>query len=186
MTAADPTSQEIENARVRRHIADRQAEEYAEAEALALAALGPGWKPWMKLTLIDSDHRATGNTEPVATVYKVHQGPQRLNENSIYLRELPDGQILQADRYEPLFGELLQAPHPTRTLIIRGEPVPCPRYELYWSALELYQPRSAEQLAAARAKREQRAIAKEIKENPLFADQIRAEEMQAEHQRNLR
>jgi hypothetical protein len=54
---------------------------------------------------------------------------------------------------------------------VRGERVPADRYELCWSALELYLPRPAEALAAARARREER----EAVENPLLAEQIRAE-----------
>src|SRR4029077_16293139 len=93
---------------------------------------------------------------------------------------MPDGQVLKADSYEPLFGDLLHAPHPSRTLEVRGQQVPCPRYNLCWSALELSEPRSAEQLAAARVKREQRAIEKEARENPLFADQVRSGEWRPE------
>lgn len=177
---ASPTLRDIQNARVRAAIAARQAEEYAEAERLALAALGSGWTPWMKLTLIDSDHRRTGNTEPAATAYKVYQGEKRLSEHAVYLRRMPDGQIMHADRYEPLFGGLLHEPHPTRTLEVRGKQVPCLRYSLCWSALELYEPRSAEQLAVARAKRAQRAVEKEAQANPLFAEQIRAGKWRAE------
>jgi hypothetical protein len=176
----DPTAQDIENASRRRQIAARQAEAYAEAERLALEALGPGWTPWMKLSLLDSDYHGSGNAEPAATVYKVYQGEARLTENSVYLRQLPDGQILHADRYEPLFGDLLHEPHPTRTLEVRGQQVPCPRYSLCWSALELYAPRSAEQLAAARLQREQRAIEKQAQDHPLFADQILSGEWRAQ------
>jgi hypothetical protein len=99
---------------------------------------------------------------------------------------MPDGKVLHADSYEPLFGDLLHAPHPTRTLAIRGQQVPCPCYSLCWSALELYEPRSAEQLAAARAKREQRAIEKQAQEHPLFADQIVSGELRAEQKRRGR
>jgi len=178
-----PTPQEIENVRIRQEIAARQTEEYAEAERLALEALGPGWTPWMKLVLIDADHRRTGNTEAAATAYKVYHGEKRLSEHAVYLRLMPDGQIMHADSYEPLFGDLLHEAHPTRTMEIQGKQVPCPRYELCWSALERYEPRSAEQLAAARVKRRQRAVEKEIRDNPLFADQIRAEEMQPDEER---
>jgi hypothetical protein len=180
MTAeANPTSQEIENARVRRQIADRQAQEYAEVEQLALEALGPGWTPWMKIILLDSDHRRTGNTQPAATAYKVYRGAAT-SENASYLRRMPDGQIMHADTYEPLFGELLKEPHPTRTIEVRGEQVPCPHYTVYWSAVERYAPRSAEQLATARGKREQRAVEKDTQANPLFAEQIRAGEWRPE------
>ncbi len=177
---ASPSPQDIENARTRREIAARQNEVYAEAEHLALAALGPGWTPWMKLSLIDSDHRRTGDTEPAATAYKVYRGEQRLTENSAYLRKMPDGQILSAGSHEPLFGDLLHEPHPTRTIEVRGRQAPCPRYHLYWSALERYEPRSAEQLAASRVKREERAIEKQAHTYPLFAEQIRSGEWRAE------
>jgi hypothetical protein len=156
VTLPEPTEQDRENARRRREIAEHQAKEYAEAERLAQKALGPGWSPWMKLSLIDSDHHRTGNTEPVATVYKVYRGAERLTENSVYLRLMPAGQVQQAPSYEPLFGEMLQAPHPTRTLEIRGQQVPCPRYSLCWSALERYEPLPAEKLAALRTTRERK------------------------------
>jgi len=175
---ASPTPQDIENAHVRQQIAARQAEEYAEAERLAMMALGPGWTPWMKLSLIDSDHRRTGNTEPVATAYKVYRGKERLTANSVYLRRMPDGQVMHDDSYEPLFGELLHEKHPTRTVEVRGQQVPVGRYQLCWSALELYEPKSAEELAALRMTRErkaeERAVAQAIGANPLFAEQIRS------------
>ena len=158
---ASPTPQDIENARRRREIAARQAEEYEAAEQLALEALGPGWTPWMKLSLLDSDYHRTGRTEPVATAYKVYRGDERLTENSVYLRRMPDGQVRHADSYEPLFGDLLHEAHPTGTLEVRGQQVPYPRFSLCWSVLERYEPRSAEQLAAAREKRRQRAIEKD-------------------------
>jgi hypothetical protein len=143
MDAPEPTAQDHDNARRRQQIADRQAEEYEEAERLALEALGPGWMPWMKLALIDSDHRRTGNTAAVATVYKVYRGEQRLTERSAYLRRMPDGRVLRADSYESLFGDLLHEQHPTRTIEVRGRQVPAGKYELCWSALELYEPKSA-------------------------------------------
>lgn len=187
-----PTDRDRENARVRQQIADRQAQEYAEAQRLALAALGPGWKPWMKLLVLDSDYHRTGPTEPVATVFKVYQGDKRLSENAVYLRQLPDGSIRQARAYEPLLGDLLQEMHPTRTLELHGQWVPCPRYSICWSALEHYQPRSAEELAALRASRErnqaQRAREQWVRDNPLlaWAETIqRAEESEEERGRSV-
>ncbi len=172
-TPLQPTEQDRQNAAIRRVIADRQAAEYDEAQALADAALGPGYTPWMRLSLIDSDHHRTRNTTPVATAFKVCRGEQRLSENSVYLRRMPDGQVRRADSYEPLFGELLHEPHPTRRLEIRGELVPAPRWTLVWSALERYQPRTAEELAALRESRERKKAEREAKrwqeENPLWA-----------------
>jgi hypothetical protein len=173
MSSPEPTPQDHENARIRQEIAARQGEEYAEAERLALEALGPGYRPWMKLTLIDSDHRRTGDVRPVAIVYKVCRGTERLTENSLFLRRLPDGQIRKADSYEPLFGEMLEEKHPTRTVEVRGRQVPVGRYELCWAALERYEPRSAEQLAQLRATRERRRQERQdqrwAEENPLLA-----------------
>jgi hypothetical protein len=62
----------------------------------------------VKLVLIDADHRQTGNTTPVATVYKVFTGERRLSENSRFIRQMPDGQVLVAGSYQELFGELLK------------------------------------------------------------------------------
>lgn len=94
----------------------------------------------------------------------------------MFVRRMPDGTVQAATCYEPLFGELLTAPHPTRTFENRGQTVAAPRWSLCWSALELYEPKSAEQLAAAREKREAKAVEKEAADSPLFADLIRAEE----------
>jgi hypothetical protein len=173
MPAPEPTPQDHENARIRRQIADRQGEEYAEAERLALQALGPGWTPWMKLSLIDSDHLRTGDVRPIAVVYKVHRGTERLTENSLFLRRMPEGQIQKADRCEPLLVDLLHERHPTRTVEVHGRQVPVGRYELCWSALERYEPRSAEQLAQLRATRERRRQERQdelwAEQNPLLA-----------------
>jgi hypothetical protein len=173
MDAPEPTAQDHENARRRQQIAARQAEEYAEAERLARQALGPGWTPWMRLALIDSDHRRTGNTAAAATVYKVCRGEERLTERSRYLRRMPDGRVLHADSYEPLFGDLLREKHPTRTVEVRGRQVPVGKYELCWSALECYEPKTAEELARLRATRERRRQERQEERwaaaNPLLA-----------------
>jgi hypothetical protein len=170
---AQPTDQDRQNARIRQEIAARQAEEFAEAERLALEALGPGYQPWMKLTLIDSDHRRTGNREPAATAFKVFRGEERLSSRSVFLRRMPDGTIRHADSYEPLLGDLLREKHPTRTVEVRGQKMPADKYELCWSALERYEPRSAEQLAQLRATRDRRRQERQDErwaaENPLLA-----------------
>jgi hypothetical protein len=185
-----PTDRDRENARIRQEIACRQAEEYAEVERLALSSLGPGWKPWMKLSLLDSDYYCTGNTEAVATVYKVYRGEEKLTENAVYLRRMPNGQIHHSGDYETLFGELLREPHPTRTIEVRGQHVPCPRYSMCWSPLERYGPRSAEQLAALRAARKRNKVEREEKkwaaDHPLlaWAEAVQAEEGATEEERD--
>src|SRR5262245_34222411 len=100
-----PTERDIENAVARACIAQKQNQEYDHVQLLALRALGPGWKPWMKIVLLDADHRRSGDTTPVATVYKVYRGEEKLTENSLFIRQLPDGTITKATSYEPLFGE---------------------------------------------------------------------------------
>lgn len=55
-----PTRQGVENANARRAIADHRAAEYHEAERMTAGALGPGFRPWMKLVLIDSDYCRPG------------------------------------------------------------------------------------------------------------------------------
>jgi hypothetical protein len=173
MTDPKPKQQDIDNAAYRAEVAAKQAAEYAEAERLALEAVGPGWKPWMKLVLLDSDYHRVPSP-PVAIVYKVYTGDKKLTENSIFVRRMPDGSVRHDTSYESLFGELLLEPHPTRTLDIKGKVVHPPRYSLCWSPLEFYLPRSAESLAAAREKREQKTIERQAKEHPLFADAIRS------------
>jgi hypothetical protein len=181
---AAPTERDRQNARIRQEIAARQAEEYAEAERLALAALGPGWTPWMKVVLLDSDYHRSGNTEPVATAYKVYHGEKRLSENAVFIRHMPDGEIRTSQRYEPLFGEILHESHPIRTIEAKGQPMPCPRYAVCWSALERYAPLSAEALAARRLSRErnkaERVEKKWAKDNPLlaWADAVQREEQE--------
>jgi hypothetical protein len=179
--ASEPTEHDRRNAETRRQIAERQLAEYTEALKLALGTLGPGWTPWMKLVLIDSDHRRTGNTEPVAIAYKIYRGEEKRSDNSVYLRRMPDDTVRKADNYEDLFGELLHEPHPTQTLeLLHGQVVPAPRWTLCWSALELYNPKSAEELAEARVRREERAVEKQAEANPLFAEQIKAGEYRVE------
>jgi hypothetical protein len=172
--APQPTAGDIENAERRREIAEAQFAEYSYCMRLALGALGLGWTPWMKLVLLESDYHQNRDRPPVVggVVYKVYRGELKLSENSVYLMERPDGTVRKADRYEQLFGALLDEPHPTRTLEIRGEHVPAPRWSVCWSALDLYEPRTAEELAALRVSREQGRVQRETKEwaeaHPLF------------------
>ena len=85
ISAPQPTELDRKNAALRQSVAERQADEYAEAMRVALDTLGPGWRPWMKICLIDADHRQSGDTTAVATVFKVYHGEARLSENSVFL-----------------------------------------------------------------------------------------------------
>ena len=70
---------------------------------------------------------------------------------------------------------MLLEPDLERTIEVRGKQVHPHKYSLCWADVPLYAPRTAEQLAGARARREGRAVEKEAEEMPLFGEQIRAE-----------
>jgi hypothetical protein len=73
------------------------------------------------------------------------------------------------------FGAMLGEKHPTKGFRHNGRWLRHGRYSLYWSGFEPdYRPRTADQLAAARARREQKAVEREA-EGSLFADLIREE-----------
>ncbi len=162
------TEQDRSNAKMREAIAAKQEAAWNEAYLLAFGALGPGYTPWMRLSLIDSDHHNTGNTESIATVYKVYRGEERLTENSVFVMRRPDGTITKSKNHEELFGDLLKEKHPTRGFEHNGTWCAFDRWTLVWSALELYKPRSAEALAQLRATRESNKDAKFAEDYPLF------------------
>jgi hypothetical protein len=171
------TERDIRNAALRRAVAERQRAEWNECRRLAEAALGPGWEPWMKLVLVDSDHRRSGDETPVAVAYKLRKGKGDARQVR-YLRMGPDG-VIASEEYESLFGPLLTELHPSKTIEVMGKRVPVARWQMYFSALELYEPRSAEQLAAARVTRQrnkaERAEKKYAEDYPLFAEIERQE-----------
>ncbi len=88
--------------------------------------------------------------------------------------------MTECSGYEEGFGPMLLERHPTMTIEVRGEKVHPHRYSLCWAPIETYQPRSAEQLAAARSTRERNKAAREQqkyeREYPLFAEIERQEE----------
>lgn len=170
-----PTQIELANAATRLAIAAKQNEEYQQCVILALRSLGPGWRPWMKLVPIESDHHRHREKPPVigATCYKVYRGEQKLTDNSRYLIRDADGAVRHADNYQQLFGPLLQEKHPSYGFERDGVWTAFDRWSVCWSALELYAPKSAEELAALRITRERNKVEKEAREwaeeNPLLA-----------------
>jgi hypothetical protein len=173
MDAPDPTPQDHENARIRREIAERQAGQYAEFLAWAEAAFGPGWLPRCRHYLADKDEeeRARGTGErprAAATVYTVQSdaGDQRHFT-------VEGDRVIDCASYEDGFGPMLLEPHPTAGFMHRGQWCRIHRYSLCWSPFELYEPKTAEQLAALRASCQRRKVEREEKrwaaENPLLA-----------------
>lgn len=181
-----PTERDLANATLRQGIAARQNAQYHHAEVLALRTLGPGWEPSMKLTLYHADDcRPTGKDDPAgAPVAVAYQVSRRIAAGRLdrFVRELPDGEMLCSEHYEEVFSGMLDENHPTKTMEVQGEKVPTRRYQLYWSALERYEPRFAGELARLRANRERRKAEREEKkwaeENPLlaWADRVKEEE----------
>jgi hypothetical protein len=63
---------------------------------MALGVLGPGFKPWQEISVVDSDYRRTGDDTPRAVVYKLYSGDERLFENAVYIRQMSDGTVKKA------------------------------------------------------------------------------------------
>ena len=167
---APPTHQDIENARRRQQIADRQRAEYEAALALAEAVFGQGWEPCGRHDLIayaeaDRCRRTGDRPTPAASVYtSAKDGAQR------HFMVI-DGQAHEVASYQQGFGAMLTEPDPDRVIDVKGQQVRPHRYGLYWAGYEPdYRPKNAEQLAAARARREQKAEDKERKEIDALAE----------------
>lgn len=106
--------------------------------------------------------------QPATTVYSARKDGIKRHFT------VSDGVSSEVASVEEGFGAMLHENHPTRTFEHKGACIPCGRYSLFWAGYELYKPQSAEALAAAREKREAKAVEKEAEGN-LFADLVRAE-----------
>jgi hypothetical protein len=179
-----PSDQDRANARLRRQVADRQAQEYAQVLAWAAKAFGPGWLPSHRHDLVDKDEEArcrhTGERpRAAATVYTVRQ--EETGE-ARHFTVAADGAVTECAGYQDSFGPMLREPHPTRGFQHQGQFCHYHRYSLCWVPYELYQPRTAEQLAALRAARGRTKAARAEKEwaaaNPLlaWAEKVRQED----------
>jgi hypothetical protein len=172
--APEPTQLDIENARARHAIADAQRAQFEECLAWSVQAFGDeSYQPSGRHFLLDKDDeercRRTGERpRPFATVYTVRKGDEKR-----HFTVTNDGQVVEHTSMEAGFGDLLLAPHPTRFFEHNGKKVAGHRFSLCWAGYDLYEPKSAEQLAEMRARREQRREEKADKEfaegYPLFA-----------------
>lgn len=170
-----PTPHEIKTAKLRAEVAARQRAQYDEALALAEAAFGVGWVPVGRHLLVDHDEeeRARKCGEPMRAATTVYTAAREGVKRHFVVEE---GKPREVAGYEEGFGEMLTEPDPVRGFEKDGVFHHVHRYALHWAGYENnYQPKSAEALAAARLKREARAVEKEAKENPLFASEIRRE-----------
>jgi hypothetical protein len=166
------TAQDRENERVRQEIAERMEEAYVACWEWALKAFGPGWLPSGKHMLIDKDEenrvRYTSERPKIAaTVYTVRKGDQKR-----HFTVGEDGAVTECEGYEQGFGPMLLEPHPTQTIEVRGQVVHPHRYSLCWGGFELYEPKTADELAVLRASRERKKKERETeqwkKDHPLL------------------
>lgn len=173
-TDPQPTAQDVANAALREEVAARFRERFEEARRLVESVLGAGWVPTGRHYLVDHDEEerarsAGGPGTPAATVITAEKDGVRRHVLVIGDR------LRECASYQDGFGAMLTEPDPTRGFTHDGRWHAVHRYSLYWAGYETgYRPKTAEQLAAAREAREQRAVEKEA-EGSLFADLIREE-----------
>jgi hypothetical protein len=172
---AEPTPLDIENAQTRAEIAAKFKADYDEALVLAEQVFGPGWEPRGRHMLVDKDEedrrrKEGGQTHYAAIVYSASK------DGEMRHFAVADGTAVECPSVEAGFGAMYQEKHPTKGFEHRGQWIPFQRYSLYWAGYEPdYHPKSAEQLAAARLRREEKAVEREAQAAPLFADLIREE-----------
>jgi len=169
-----PTEQDHENARIRQEIAERQLEAYAKVLKWALGAFGPGWLPSHRHFLLDRDEEARVRytaelPKSAATVYTAKNSAGRARHFTVD----PEGRVTEHPSFEAGFGDMLLEPHATRGFEHKGQWCRIHRYSLCFAPFDLYDPKTAEQLAALRESRErkraEREDAKWAEENPLLA-----------------
>lgn len=173
LNAAIPSARDEKNARMRQEIAERFEAEYLQCLAWAETAFGLGWEPSGRHYILDKAeedrYRMTGERPtPEATVYTVKNAKGEQRHFSIV-----DGQAVEHASYKDGFGAMLDEPHPTMTIEVRGAHVHPHRYSLCWASIETYSPKTAEQLATLRVSRERKKVEREVKkwteEHPIFA-----------------
>ena len=149
-----PTERDLENARIREEIAEKQQAEYDQCYLWALGAFGPGWFPSCRHYLVEKDDeeqaRRTGDKpKAAATVYTVRNKAGDKRHFTVV-----DGRVRECAGYEEGFKEMLLESHPTMRIEVRGEKVAPHRFNLCWAGFEVYHPKSDEQLASLRVSRE--------------------------------
>src|SRR5205823_5116661 len=84
-----------------------------------------------------------------------------------------NGRVTEHESHDAGFGPMLLEPHPTRGFWHKGEWCRTHRYSICFAPYELYEPKTAEQLAALRLSRERKKAEREdtkwAAENPLLA-----------------
>jgi hypothetical protein len=168
----EPTDLDRENAARRQAISNRFRSQYEEARILAEQVLGPGFRPIGYHYLVEKDAEDEArrtNTKPVPSATVITAAKDRVK------RHFRVETMTECATPEAGFGDMLMEPHATKGFEHRGQWCRLHRYSLCYGWFEPdYRQKSAEALAAAREKREQKAVEKEA-EGSLFGDIIRAE-----------
>lgn len=174
---SQPTAQDIDNATRRAEIAEAYQRDRDECAAWAEQVFGAGYEPIYRHYLVDKDEEDRARREhdrmkPAATVFTAKHTTTGAKRHFM----LRDGTPYEVASYEAGFGEMLLESHPTRGFTDKaGVFHRYHHYSLCFAPFHEYQPKSAEALAAARVKREERAVEKTAEALPLFAEQIREE-----------
>ncbi len=160
----EPTAQDVANAARRQEIATRQAEEYGRVLAWAMGKFGRGWTPSGRYYLVDKDDedqaRKTGERpKAAATCFIVKNCVGRKR----YFTVDDAGIVTEHPGYKEAFGDMLLDSHPTQRIEVKGQMVAPHRYSLCWAAIELYNPKSVEELQSLRVSRERGKVEREKK-----------------------
>lgn len=168
----EPTQLDIDNAATRRAIADREQAEYDRVRLLALRAYGSYYTPHCKHMLhekVHGDHLRHQVSEPARTVYTCRRDSDGA-EVFFYIDQA--GEVVKAASMEKAFGPMLLEPHPTYRMMHNGVEFTPHRYNLCWGCFPLSSPKSAQELAEARAVRQrnkaEKAAQRDRERNPLF------------------
>ena len=180
-----PTQQDKDNAARRADIAAQFQREHDEAIDLAESVFGPGWQPCGRHFLVDKQEedrarKAGDKMHAAATVYSAQKDGVKRHFTAT------NGITTECMTVEEGFGGMYDEKHPTKGIELQGQWIAYPRYSLFWAGYETYSPRTAEQLAAAREKREQKAVEQDAQKHPLFADAIRSGKWRPERSRRPR
>ena len=176
----EPTHTDIANAALRQSIADHFREQFEAARELVESVLGAGWIPVGRHDLVSHDEEeraraAGGPGTPSATVITAEKDGARRHVLLI------GDERRECASYQDGFGAMLTEPDPVRGFHDKeGQFHHVHRFALYWGGFDTsYAPRSAQQLADARERREEKAEAKalaaieKVAEGSLFPDWVR-------------
>jgi len=128
-----PLPQDHQNARIRREVAGRQAQEYDQVLAWALGKFGPGWLPSGRYFLIEKSEedraRYTGERPTAAaTVYIVKNMVGRKR----FFTVDAEAHVQEHASMEAGFGPMLLEQHPSAPVMVENKRGASPRRGEVW------------------------------------------------------